>query len=109
MRNLCLVGEKSFFDEEKKEVNLQYYLIEEQRDIKVESTLYGIKIVKNKRDCGKIFQEQEVAASLSYSRDFVKQMIVKMMRGMVTPITMMEIMDDLMSEEACSICHGIGS
>lgn len=96
-----LIGERSFENAGGEMNRLTYYLIEEYRDMAAGAPLYGIRIIKQTRNKGRFTQERETQAAISYSREQVLHMLDKLLRGMVTPAGMPEVLDDLISEESC--------
>ena len=97
MNSLYLKGTKKLQLENHHEILLSYYLME-WRKKEDKKTLYGIQI--EKKDGENI--ETENSGCLSYSQDFVLQLIHKMMENTVTPITMLYVIDDVITEELCS-------
>ncbi len=94
MRKLYLEGTKTMIMEDNKEIQLDYYLVEDFRDRGQDISLYGIKIVRHLED----YLETEYTEPISYSRDIVKDMVHKLWNNGVTIVTMLEIVDDLVSE-----------
>ena len=94
MRKLYLEGTKTMIMEDNKEVQLDYYLVEDYKDRGQDISLYGIKIVKHLDDC----LETEYTDPISYSRDIVKEMVHKLWNNGVTLVSMLEIVDDLVSD-----------
>lgn len=94
MKKLYLEGTKTLILEDKKEIKLDYYLVEEFQDRGKEISLYGIKIVKHLENC----LETEYTEPISYSKDIVKEIVHKLWNNGVTIITMLEVVDDLVSE-----------
>ncbi len=94
MRKLYLEGTKRMMLEDNKEVQLDYYLVEDFKDRGQDISLYGIKIVRHLED----YLETEDTEPISYSRDIVKDMVHKLWNNEVTLVTMLEIVDDLVSE-----------
>lgn len=94
MKKLYLEGTKTLILEDNKQVKLDYYLVEDLRNCGQEISLYGIKIVKHLDD----YLETEYTEPISYSRVIVKEMVRKLWVNGVTITTMLEIVDDLVSE-----------
>ncbi len=94
MKKLYLEGTKTMIMEDSKEVQLDYYLVEDYKDRGQDISLYGIKIVKHLDD----YLETEYTDPISYSRDIVKEMVHKLWYNGVTLVTMLEIVDDLVSD-----------
>ncbi len=94
MRKLYLEGTKIMVMEDNKEVQLDYYLVEDFKERGQDISLYGIKIVKHLENC----LETEYTDPISYSRDIVKDMVHKLWYNGVTLVSMLEIVDDLVSE-----------
>lgn len=102
MKQLYLVGNRELLDEECRQMNLGYYLIEEERDEKANTSLYGIQITKQTVKRGSVRTEKESTPALSYSRSFVEKMIFRLMEGSVTPIALLEVVDDMVGESLVS-------
>lgn len=98
MKRNYLLGKKPVEIEGKKEMQLEYYLLEEDRKESEGPILYGIKIIKNIDS----YLESEEVKGISYSKEFVKQMILRLMENDVTPISMIEIVDGFLTMELCS-------
>ncbi|WP_167955020.1 DUF6514 family protein [Anaerosporobacter faecicola] len=102
MRVVHLIGEKKVELEDQREMVLLYYLIEEpSKEMSGKdgsSFLYGIKIEKQ---FGGIVESEEVEA-LSYSKEVVMQLINTLMECTVTPLTLIEVVDDLITLKLCS-------
>lgn len=97
MEQIYLIGEKECSLNSEKAL-LQYYLMEKSQAVR-SSKLYGIKVVKNVTKGEGNLQEVEMTPAISYSRDFVKQILLAMLKGTVTPVSVLEIVDDLVSEK----------
>ncbi len=94
MRKLYLEGTKIMIMEDNKEVQLDYYLVEDYKDRGQDISLYGIKIVKHLEN----YMETEYTDPISYSREIVKEIAHKLWDNGVTLISMLEIVDDLVSD-----------
>lgn len=94
MRKLYLEGTKTLIMEDDNEVQMDYYLVEDFKDRRQNISLYGIKIVKHLED----YLEAEYTEPISYSREIVKDMVHKLWNNEVTLVSMLEIVDDLVSE-----------
>jgi hypothetical protein len=94
MKKLYLEGTKTLIMEDNKEVKLDYFLVEECKDRGQQVLLYGIKIVKHLES----YLETEYTEPISYSRDDVKNMVHKLWKNEVTLVSMLEIVDDMISE-----------
>lgn len=94
MKKLYLEGTKTMILEDNKEVQLDYYLVEDYKDRGQDISLYGIKIVKHLEN----YLETEYTDPISYSRDIVKEMVHKLWYNGVTIVSMLEIVDDLVSD-----------
>ena len=87
-----LVGERRFISDRGLGVHLNYYLTE-KTGRQERGPLYGIrieKIIQGEQD------ETEQTPALSASRQMVEQLAGKLMAGLVTPVCMIEVIDDLM-------------
>lgn len=100
MKHVNLIGEKQVLVDDEKMMILSYYLIEESSKVKDEqvNNLYGIRIQKQ---FGGIVESEEVEA-LSYSKEVVLQLIETLMEFTVTPMTLVEVVDELITLRLCS-------
>jgi hypothetical protein len=94
MRKLYLEGTKTMVLEDNKELKLDYYLVEDYKDRRQEVMLYGIKIVQHMEN----YLETECTDPISYSKDTVKEMVHKLCSNGVTLVTMLEVVDDLVTD-----------
>lgn len=94
MKKLYLEGTKIMVLEDKKEVKLDYYLVEDYKDRGQPLLSYGIKIVKHLENC----LETEYTDPISYSKDLVKEIVHKLWHNEVTIVSMLEVVDDLVSD-----------
>ncbi len=94
MEKLFLEGTKKIMLENEQELIFDYYLVEESRGSRNEEVLYGIKIFQHMRDHLLV----EYSEPISESKEVVKDMIHKLWKNDVTLITMLEIVDDLVTE-----------
>lgn len=94
MEKLFLEGTKKIMLENEQELIFDYYLVEESRGSQNEEVLYGIKIFQHMRDHLLV----EYSEPISESKEVVKDMIHKLWKNDVTLITMLEIVDDLVTE-----------
>lgn len=98
MKNLYLESEQSLELETGGTANLSYYLLEKRGADKNDCTFYGIQI--EKREGEKV--EIETADGISSSREIVCQILHMMAQNKVTPMTMIEVVDDLVTLKLCS-------
>jgi hypothetical protein len=96
MEKLFFEGTKQLTLDDNTEVKLDYYLVEELREEEQRKSLFGIKIVRH----GDSYLEAEYTEPISYSRDIVKEMVHKLWKNEVTLVSMLEIVDDMVSEYA---------
>jgi hypothetical protein len=97
-----LVGARTFTQISGRETSVEYYFLKDYRTDEEERPLCGIKVIKEEQINGEIKVEEEVAPALSYSERFVKQIINTMIRNLVTPIHMLEVIDEYMTNEEAS-------
>lgn len=94
MEKLYFEGTKILNLEDNSEVKLDYYLVEELKECNHQASLYGIKIVKHLES----YLETEYTEPISHSKDIVKKMVHKLWSNEVTLVSMLEIVDDMVSE-----------
>lgn len=85
------MGERKFISDRGLGIHLNYYLTKRTGRTAYDA-LYGIRI--EKRVQGEQ-EETEQTPALSASRQMVEQLAGRLMAGTVTPVCMMEIIDDL--------------
>lgn len=78
--------------EDNTEMTLNYYLLH-RIGTNMEGTVYGIQIVKKHMD----YTESETVDGISYSEEFTIELIKILHTNLVTPCTMVEILDDLIT------------
>ena len=108
MRKLTLVGNRLLTDTEKGEIRLEYYLLEETRDVSNYMPLYGMRIMKWSKASDGILREQKTAAAISYSKEFVLEILNQFIQNLVTPMCMLELVDEKVSQEYCQDIPRIG-
>lgn len=86
-----LVGERRFVSDRGLDIHLNYYLTKRTGKTAYDA-LYGIRIEKKAQGEQ---EESEQTPALSASRQMVEQLAGKLMAGTVTPVCLMEIIDDL--------------
>jgi hypothetical protein len=79
--------------EDKRSMILKYLLIEKYMDSNQSEPLYGIQISK---ELEQTVETEEVSA-ISYSKETVVKLMKKLFQYEVTPISMIEIVDDLVT------------
>ena len=99
MKDITLAGTRTVKYGKNKSMKLMYYFVEEYRGHNYKNPLYGIRIVKCTKQKGKLVKEQEYTGPVSYSKELVWQMMEKMMGNLVTPYSMLEIVDDFITKE----------
>lgn len=82
---------KKIIDETGQEHLLYYWLLKNKRK---EDAIYGIEIAKYQKET---LIEKEQITSLSTSESRVVELIQKMARGNVTPMTLLPLADDFLS------------
>lgn len=102
MKKKYLIGTAQLEDTESGRMELEYYLLEECRDTGVDITLYGIEIKKLIRENTAIRREKESAGAISYSKTYVEKMIRLLIKNTVTPMGMLEIIDEYITKEGIS-------
>lgn len=96
MKVFNLMGEEKVLLENEKEMKLKYYLIESSTGTNG-VTLYGIKVEKIVDE----EKETEEINGVSYSKEFVTQIISTLIQYTVTPISLIEIVDEYVTLQQC--------
>ncbi len=106
MRVSTLYGTKEVVTEQRGQMELRYYLVQEIRsderwngrtgNMAPDVITYGIRIVKIEGEQ----KEQEYLSGLSASMDSVERLLRQMMYGLVTPMTAAAVADDWLGDMA---------
>ncbi len=100
MKQLHLVGTQVLELENKGMMNLWYYLTECKKVGNSENQYYGVQIEKKIEEQKSL--EVECIDYISSSKEIVLDMIHKLVKHSVTPIGMVHIVDDFITEKLCS-------
>lgn len=90
---LYFEGSQIIVQDNNKEVQLEYYLVEEE-NVLCETSPYGIRVVQKVGD--EVMEEYSDA--ISYDREKVAIIIEKLIKNSVPVSTFLEIVDDLVTE-----------
>lgn len=93
-----LKGNHDLHDEKNRNMQLSYYLVEDTRDKEENRSLYSIQITKKRDHGGWMETEEDITPALSDSKEMVERMIEKLVKGVVTPVSLIEIVDDMFGE-----------
>lgn len=99
MENIYFIGERNCKDEYDKILKMKYFLVEDYEISKGKKPVYSIEVIKVDKSSNKDTFEKETTPSISFSRTFVMQIIHRIMDNLVTPATVLEIVDDMITEE----------
>ena len=94
MSHLHLLFSNEVQLEDTRRMKLDYSLTEKYSETDQSVPYYGVRITKLIENT----EETEEVFGISYSRDTVVSMIKKLFQFEVTPISMVEILDDLVTE-----------
>lgn len=97
MHKEFLIETRSVTDEKGILLNLKYYLIEEEQPESV-APLYRICIKKSASGQPGI-EEAESTPPVSHSEAFTRQVLGRLIRNAVTPVCLLEIVDEMITEE----------
>ncbi|TCT14306.1 hypothetical protein EDC18_106104 [Natranaerovirga pectinivora] len=99
MYSMYLEGSKKIALEKDKKLEIEYYITENNQYIAEQLiNVYGIKIINKIYDKGNIYYEVESVKKISYSKDLIQRLLSKLINHLVTPVCMIEIIDELISE-----------
>lgn len=98
MKQLYLEGRKHVKAETSGWMKLEYYLTQEHNEEWTDATVYGMSIVKKTHH----LIEMEETGGLSNSKEMVLSMLHKLIACTVTPMVLLEVVDDLATEKLCS-------
>lgn len=97
MHKEFLIETRSVTDEKGTLLNLKYYLIEEELP-QPAAPLYRICIKKSTAGNPGV-EEAESTPPVSHSETFTRRMLRQLIRNAVTPVCLLEIVDDMMTKE----------
>ncbi len=97
MKNRYLIGERDLTNEFNIDTYLKYYIIEETREYLDDIHLYGIQVEKITYKNNKKYLEKETTPALSYSRGVVEELTHKLINNEVTPMGLIEVVDEYIS------------
>lgn len=97
MQREFLIETRSVADEKGTLLNLKYYLIEEEQPLSM-APLYRICIKKSISERPGV-EEMESTPPVSHSETTARQMLKTLIKNAVTPICLLEIVDDMMTKE----------
>lgn len=97
MRILSMEGKKILELEDGRWLQLEYYLTEDENE-SLEDRLYGMAIISIDGDV----VDMECVEKVSYSKDQVIGMLETLMTYSVTPITMLDVVDEMVTLRMCS-------
>lgn len=98
MQKEFLIETRAVADEKGTLLNLKYYLIEEKQP-QAAAPLYRICIKKSIAEKPDV-EETESTPPVSHSEDFAREMLRRLITNAVTPICLLEIVDDMMTGES---------
>lgn len=87
-----LKGKQSFYDDKQRKNVVSYYLMEDQ-----EHTMYGVELEKYQEERNVI--EWDAVPSISESMELVDRVIHNLIKYKVTPISLAESLDEIMTRE----------
>ncbi|HWT26454.1 MAG TPA: DUF6514 family protein [Mobilitalea sp.] len=94
MKKVQLLFSNEVLLEDERKMKLDYNLTEKYAETDQTVPFYGVQITKHLGDT----IETEEVAGISYSRDTVVSMLKKLFQFEVTPISMIEILDEIVTE-----------
>lgn len=106
MNKRFLEGTRNFISENGEDCRLEYFLLEKKirAEDEVEKILYGIEIIKKRgKSEQEIRVESEEVNSLTYQKEGAQYILNKLIGNIVTPVTMVPIIDELIVREPCII------
>jgi hypothetical protein len=93
MKESLLLFSNEVVLEDERVMKLDYSLTEKVSETNQESPYYGVRVTKN---LGDLIETDEVTG-ISTSKDMVVSIIKKLFQFEVTPISMVEVLDDLVT------------
>lgn len=97
MQKEFLIETRSVTDEKGRLLNLKYYLIEET-PVSEGAPLYRICVKKSITEKPGM-EEAESTPPVSHSEHFVRQVLGQLIQNAVTPVCLLEIVDDIITKE----------
>lgn len=96
MKNVKVLFSNELTLEDERRIKLDYYLTECCKEDEQSKAYYGIGINKHMNGA----TESEEVLGVSYSKDRVVTLIKRLFQNTVTPVSMVGILDDLISQES---------
>lgn len=97
MTNKKLIGNRIVEIEPERQMVLEYYVLEET-DKDTQITTYGTMI--RKTDEGT--EETEAVKGITHSKEVIHDIIGLLLEHTVTPVSMVDVIDDYITEKLCS-------
>lgn len=97
MQKEFLIETRSVTDEKGTLLSLKYYLIEEEQPESA-APLYRICVKKAVRECPNM-EEVQSTPPVSRSESFTRKILSQLIRNAVTPVCLLEIVDDIITNE----------
>lgn len=79
-------------------IKLEYYLTKEESETSESPTVYGMGIIKKTKHMIEI----EETGGVSHSEEMVLSMIQSLIACNITPMVLLEVVDEMVSERMCS-------
>lgn len=99
MYTMYLKGTNDIGLEEKK-LQIQYFLTEDVQHISnYTKKVYGIEVINKISNSKDISYEVEKVLKISYSKLLVEKILTKLIEYMVTPVCLIELIDEIMTDE----------
>lgn len=86
---------RQLITEDEHSFKLNYFLTQKQSE-DLEATIYGVAVTK---EASGIFEE-EVVDDLSYLQQDAEEILITLANNLVTPLSLVEIVDELVTEKA---------
>lgn len=97
MQKEFLIETRSVTDEKGTQLRLKYYLIEEEQPESM-APLYRICVKKAVKEYPNV-EEAQSTPPVSRSEAFTRQLLGTLIRNAVTPVCLLEIVDEMMTKE----------
>lgn len=99
MYTMLLVNNKKV-ELENKELSIDYFLTETKQFYKDKiKSVYGIKVISKVITRNETYYEVESVINISYSKKLVLKLLDQLAKHIVTPVCLIEIIDELMTED----------
>ncbi len=99
MREIIFTGERAIENEEGKKYLLKYYITKDMCNVVISQPIFGVAVYKYDLTYCERFMEKEESMAISHSMTMVKKLVDHLITFKITPVCLLEVLDDLISQQ----------